>query len=313
MLEYVVKRIITTLPTVAVVAVIVFMILHLTPGDPAALIGGDLATADDLARIRAQMGFDKPLIEQFLLWAGNVLRGDLGRSIFSNVAVVDLIRQRLEPTISIAIIVTAITVSVAVPLGVFAAWNAGTWIDRAIMAFTVFAFSMPTFMIGYLLMFGFSLSLGWLPVQGYRSLSGGFWPYFERLILPSVTISLVAIALLSRMTRATMVEVLSQDYVRTARAKGLGTAKILFRHSLKNAAVPVVTTIGLSFSLLLGGVVITETVFSVPGIGRLLVESVQRRDFPVIQGVILMFSFVYILINLLVDLSYSLFDPRIKY
>ncbi len=296
-----------------VVAFFVFSLLYLAPGDPAAIIAGDIATADDIARIRTALGLDEPFHVRFGTWLWAILRGDLGSSIFSNLPVSTLIGQRIEATVSLALTTLVFAVGVAVPLGVVAAWKAGSLLDRAVMLFAVFGFSVPVFVLGYLLIFGFAISLDWLPVQGFVSISEGFWPFLRQLVLPSVALGTVYIALIARMTRAAMLDVLSQDYIRTADAKGLRTDRVLIGHALKNAAVPIVTVIGIGIALLIGGVVVTESVFAIPGLGRMTVDAILRRDYPVIQGVILMFSFVYVVINLLVDLSYTLFDPRIRY
>ncbi len=313
MFSFVVRRILATIPVMGVVAIFVFSLLYFSPGDPAAIIAGDIATAEDVARIRLALGLDEPFHIRFGTWLWAILHGDLGSSIFSNLPVTTLIGQRLEATISLSITTLVFAVSVAVPLGVIAAWKAGGWIDRAVMAFAVFGFSVPVFVLGYLLIFGFALQLDWLPVQGFVSIRSGFWPFLRQLILPSVALGTVYIALIARMTRASMLDVLSQDYIRTASAKGLRTDRVLLVHALRNAAVPIVTVIGIGVALLIGGVVVTESVFAIPGLGRMTVDAILRRDYPIIQGVILMFSFVYVLINLLVDLSYTLFDPRIRY
>ena len=313
MFAFVVRRILATIPVMGVVAIFVFSLLYFSPGDPAAIIAGDIATAEDVARIRLALGLDEPFHIRFGTWLWAILHGDLGSSIFSNLPVTTLIGQRLEATISLSITTLIFAVSVAVPLGVIAAWKAGGWIDRAVMAFAVFGFSVPVFVLGYLLIFGFALQLEWLPVQGFVSIRSGFWPFLRQLILPSVALGTVYIALIARMTRASMLDVLSQDYIRTASAKGLRTDRVLLVHALRNAAVPIVTVIGIGVALLIGGVVVTESVFAIPGLGRMTVDAILRRDYPIIQGVILMFSFVYVLINLLVDLSYTLFDPRIRY
>ena len=313
MFAFVVRRILATIPVMGVVAIFVFSLLYFSPGDPAAIIAGDIATAEDVARIRLALGLDEPFHIRFGTWLWAILHGDLGSSIFSNLPVTTLIGQRLEATISLSITTLVFAVAVAVPLGVVAAWKAGGWIDRAVMAFAVFGFSVPVFVLGYLLIFGFALQLDWLPVQGFVSIRAGFWPFLRQLILPSVALGTVYIALIARMTRASMLDVLSQDYIRTASAKGLRTDRVLLVHALRNAAVPIVTVIGIGVALLIGGVVVTESVFAIPGLGRMTVDAILRRDYPIIQGVILMFSFVYVLINLLVDLSYTLFDPRIRY
>ncbi|MFN6953823.1 MAG: ABC transporter permease [Acetobacteraceae bacterium] len=313
MFAYIVRRVLATIPVMGIVALVVFSLLYFSPGDPAAVIGGDLATTQDLERIRAALGLDRPFHERFGTWILALLQGDLGTSIFTNLPVTTLIAQRVEPTLSLMVVTLLLSVSVAVPMGVVAAWLSGTAVDRAVMAFAVVGFSVPVFVIGYVLAYVFALGLEWLPVQGYTPLSEGFWPWLRNLILPSFALGSIYIALIARITRATMLEVLGQDYVRTARAKGLGQGAVLFLHALKNAAVPIVTVIGLGVALLIGGAVVTETVFAIPGIGRLTVDAILWRDYPVIQGIVLMFAFVYVLVNLAVDLAYTLLDPRIRY
>jgi peptide/nickel transport system permease protein len=313
MLGYIVRRVLSTIPVMAIVALFVFSLLYLAPGDPAAIIAGDQASPADVDRIRESLGLDRPFLVRFGEWAWHVLNGDLGTSIFTNLPVTHMIAQRIEPTLSLMVLTLIVSITLAVPIGVLAAWKHGTWIDRGIMMLAVFGFSVPVFVIGYLLAYVFALQLGWFPVQGYTPISAGFWPWLQNLVLPSVSLGLIYIALIARITRATMLEVLSQDYVRTARAKGLGQRPILFLHALKNAAVPIVTVIGLGVALLIGGAVVTESVFAIPGLGRLVVDAILRRDYPVIQGVVLLFSFMYVLVNLGVDLLYTLFDPRISY
>jgi peptide/nickel transport system permease protein len=313
MLTYVARRILATVPVMAVVALFVFSLLYIAPGDPAAVIAGDQATPADVERIRASLGLDRPFLIRFGEWVWQILHFDLGKSIFTNLPVSTMIGQRIEPTLSLMVITLVLAVSVAVPMGVVAAWKAGTWVDRAVMAFAVLGFSVPVFVVGYLLAFVFALELDWLPVQGYTPIAQGLWPWLQNLILPAIALGCVYIALIARITRATMLEVLQQDYIRTARAKGMGQGSILFIHALKNAAVPIVTVIGLGIALLIGGAVVTESVFAIPGLGRLTVDAILRRDYPVIQGIVLLFSFLYVLINLLVDVTYTLVDPRIRY
>jgi peptide/nickel transport system permease protein len=313
MLTYVARRILATIPVMVVVALFVFSLLFIAPGDPAAVIAGDQATPADVERIRQNLGLDRPFLVQFSDWSWRLLHFDLGRSIFTNLPVTTMIAQRIEPTLSLMVITLLLSIAVAVPIGVLAAWKAGTWFDRAIMGFAVFGFSVPVFVVGYLLAYIFALELEWLPVQGYTPISQGLWPWFEHLILPSIALGCVYIALIARITRATMLEVLQQDYIRTARAKGLAQGPILFVHALKNASVPIVTVIGIGIALLIGGAVVTESVFAIPGLGRLTVDAILRRDYPVIQGVVLLFSFVYVLVNLAIDLLYTLLDPRIRY
>jgi peptide/nickel transport system permease protein len=296
-----------------VVALFVFALLRLTPGDPAAIIAGDYASPDDIARIRASLGLDRPLYVQLGIWFGNLLTGDLGTSIFSGLPVTTLVKQRVGPTIALATLTMAIAVLIAIPLGVLAAWKQGSWIDRSVMVLAVSGFSMPVFWLGFILVYVFATQLAWLPVQGYTPLRAGLWPFLRHLILPSLTLGFVYMALITRMTRASMLGVLQEDYIRTAFAKGLTSRAVLLRHALKNAGLPVVTIIGIGFALLIGGVVVTETVFALPGIGSLTVDAILRRDYPVIQAVILIVSGVYVLINLLVDLLYLFLDPRIRY
>ena len=313
MFAYIVRRVLATIPVMAIVALFVFSLLYIAPGDPAAVIAGDQATPDDVERIRASLGLDRPYLVRFGAWVWDIARGDLGVSIFTNLPVSTMIQQRIEPTLSLMIVTLILAISIAVPMGVVAAWRQGTVIDRAVMAFAVLGFSVPVFVVGYMLAYVFALELDWLPVQGYTPFSRGFWPWLENLILPAVALGSVYIALIARITRATMLEVLQQDYIRTARAKGLNQSGILFLHALKNAAVPIITIIGIGLAGLIGGAVVTESVFAIPGLGRLTVDAILRRDYPVIQGVVLLFSFVYVLVNLAIDLAYTLFDPRIRY
>ena len=313
MLDFIARRLIAIIPVLAVVAIFVFLMLRLTPGDPAAVIAGDNATSDQIAAIRQQLGLDLPIWTQFGIWIGDVLRGNLGESFFFKKTVVELISQRLEPTLTLSILTLIIAVLTAVPLGVLAAWKQGSIVDRLVMGFSVLGFSVPTFVIGYILIYIFAIDLGWLPVQGYTRIGTDFWDWLEKLILPSVTLAVVYIALIARITRASVLEVLNEDYIRTARAKGLSNRVVLMRHALRNAAVPILTVIGVGVALLIGGAVVTESVYGLPGLGRLTVEAVLSRDFPTIQAVILMFSVVYVVINLLIDISYTLFDPRIRY
>ncbi|HEX4170999.1 MAG TPA: ABC transporter permease [Acetobacteraceae bacterium] len=313
MLAYAVRRILATIPVMLFVALFVFSLLYLAPGDPAAIIAGDQATPADVERIRESLGLDRPFVVRFGEWLWQIVHGDLGTSIFTNLPVSHMIAQRIEPTTSLMVLTIIFSIVIAIPLGVVAAWKHGTWIDRCVMVLAVFGFSTPVFVLGYLLAYFFALRLDWLPVQGFTPISQGVIPFLRSLALPTIALGLIYIALLARITRATMLEVLSQDYVRTAKAKGVGQRAVLFVHALKNAAVPIVTIVGIGVALLIGGAVITESVFAIPGLGRLTVDAILRRDYPVIQGVVLLFSFVYVLVNLAVDLLYTLFDPRIRY
>ena len=313
MLSYALRRLAATIPVMGVVALFVFSLLYLSPGDPAAVIAGDIATEDDIARIRARLGLDQSYFVRFGTWLWALAHGDLGTSIFTGLPVTTLIGQRVEPTLALTLCTLVVAVALAVPLGVVAAARAGSWIDRVVMAISVLGFSVPVFVLAYGLVLVFAVGLEWLPVQGYSSITKGLWPFVQHMILPSAALGITYMALIARITRASMLDVLAQDYVRTAHAKGLAPGAVLVRHALKNAAVPIVTIIGIGIALLIGGVVVTETVFAIPGIGRLTVDAILRRDYPIIQGVTLLFSAVYVLVNLLVDLSYTLFDPRIRY
>ena len=317
MLRFLMQRLLALVPVLFTVAVIVFLILRLTPGDPAAVIAGNNATNEDIDRIREQLGLTQPLFTQFMIWLGNVLQGDLGYSFYLNKPVTELIAQRIEPTLSLAAGTMVLAVLVAVPLGTLAAWRMGGWLDRILSGFAVAGFSVPVFVVGYVLIYVFAIELQWLPVQGYRRLWGessqGLGTWAAQLVLPWLTLATIYVALIARVTRASVSEALTEDYIRTARAKGITEQMVLLRHALANAAVPIVTVIGIGIALLIGGVVVTETVYSIPGLGSLTVDAVLNRDFPVIQGVVLFFSLLYVLINLLVDLSYLWLDPRIRY
>jgi|SRR6185437_8874347 peptide/nickel transport system permease protein len=327
MIDFIARRLVSIIPVLAVVAIFVFLMLRLTPGDPAAVIAGDNATSDQIADIRTKLGLDLPIWQQFFIWIGNILHGNLGESFFFKKTVTALIAQRLQPTLALSICTLIVAVSTAVPLGVIAAYRNGSLLDRVVMGFSVMGFSLPTFVIGYCLiyvfaimpwtfdLFGMHIDLGgqFLPVQGYTRIEVDFWGFVEHMILPSITLGIIYVALIARITRASVLEVLNEDYIRTARAKGLSNRVVLMRHALRNAAVPILTVIGIGIALLIGGAVVTETVYGLPGLGRLTVEAVLSRDFPTIQAVILMFSVVYVVINLLIDISYTLFDPRIRY
>lgn len=313
MLSYLLKRILSVIPVLILVSVFVFLMLRLTPGDPAAIIAGDNATPETLERIRAAMGLNEPIVTQYVKWIGGIVQGDFGTSLISSVPVLDMVSQRVGPSIAIAVLTIVIAVLIAIPMGVIAAWKHRTWVDYLVMSFSVLGFSVPVFLVGYVLLLVFSVKLGWLPPQGYKPISAGIGPFLERAILPALTLASIYIALIARMTRAAMLDVLNEDYIRTARAKGVGERRILFKHALKNAAVPIATIVGAGFAMLISGVVVTETIFNIPGIGRLTVDAVLARDYPVIQALILLTASLYVFINLLIDMSYSLFDPRIRY
>jgi peptide/nickel transport system permease protein len=313
MIAYLLRRVLTAIPVMGAVALFVFLLLRLTPGDPAAVLAGENASPEHLERIRASLGLKEPLYIQFFTWINHLLHADLGTSLISNVPVLTMIADRVEPSIAIALSTIIVAIVVAVPLGVIAAWQHGTWIDRCVMGLSVLGFSVPGFVIGYVLIQVFAIDLRWLPVQGFKSITDGFGPFLQRIVLPTMTLSFVYVALIARMTRAAMLDVLGDDYIRTARAKGIAETAVLLRHGLRNAAVPVITVIGSGFALLISGVVVTESVFNLPGVGRLTVDAVLARDYPVIQAMILLTSLIYVSVNLLVDVAYTLLDPRIRY
>ncbi|RUW54419.1 ABC transporter permease [Mesorhizobium sp. M1A.F.Ca.ET.072.01.1.1] len=313
MAGYIFRRLVSTIAVMAMVGIFVFLLLRLAPGDPAAIIAGRNATPEVVAGIRQQLGLNEPLPVQFLHWSWDLLRGDFGTSIFAGVPVIELVSQRLEPTISLAILTMILAVALGVSFGIVAAWRAGGLVDRALTAFSAFGYSVPVFVVGFFLIYLFAIKTHWLPVQGYEPISHGLRPWFAHLILPTVTLGLPYISFIARVTRASMLEVLSEDYMRTAAAKGASSYALLFHHALKNAGAPILTVIGLSFAYLVGGVVITETVFNIPGVGRLVVNAINNRDYPIIQSVLILVSGLYVLINLAVDLSYTLVDPRIRY
>ena len=313
MRRYIIQRVLAIFPVVAIVSVITFSLIHIVPGDPATILGGDQATPADIARIEARMGLDKPIYEQFAIWFGNLLQGDLGVSPASKYPVGKQIVQRLPPTISIGIYALVVQAAVALPLGVLSAWKANSWIDRACMVFAVLAFSIPVFWLEYNLIYLLAVKLPWFPALGYEPLSEGVLPWLRSITLPSVCVGLIAAGLVARVTRSAMLEVLNADYIRTARSKGLSDRAVLIRHALKSAAVPIMTILGLSLAGMIGGLVISEQVFAIPGMGRLVVDAVSNRDFPVIQGVLLIIALSYVVINLVIDLVYVYLDPRIRY
>jgi peptide/nickel transport system permease protein len=313
MIAYILRRLLATIPVMGVVAVFVFFLLRFAPGDPAAIIAGEDATVAQIAAIRAKLGLDRPVLEQFVIWVWGMLQGDFGTSIFSNMPVTRLIAQRVEPTLALTLSTLLVAVLLAIPLGVLAAARSRRLTDRLVMLFAVMGFACPVFLVGYVLIYIFAMKLGWLPVQGYVPISQGILPWAERLVLPSLALGITYMALIARITRASMLEVLAQDYIRTANSKGLATNRVLLLHALKNASVPIVTVIGIGIALLISGVVITETVFNIPGLGRLTVDAVLKRDYPIVQGLIIVFAGVKVLVNLLIDISYVFLDPRIRY
>jgi peptide/nickel transport system permease protein len=292
--------------------VLVFLMLRLTPGDPAAILAGDAASSEQIAEIRASLGLDRPLPVQFAIWIGNLARGELGQSYFYKMQVTQLIGQRLEPTMALATLTIFFAVIVSIPLGVLAAWRFGGWFDRALMGFSVLGFSVPVFVLAYILIWIVSLQLGWFPVQGYRRLADGLLPFLHHLILPALTLSVIYIALIARVTRASVLEALGEDYVRTARAKGLRERAVTLRHAARNAMIPTMIYLGLGFGGLLAGTVITETIFSWPGLGRYAFHATKTLDFPAIMSVTTVIAVIYVTVNLVVDVLQVLIDPRVR-
>ncbi|MDX0500476.1 ABC transporter permease [Sinorhizobium meliloti] len=310
---YILRRMISAIAVMAMVGFFIFLLLRLAPGDPAAIIAGPTATEEMIAAIRESMGMNDPMPIQFMRWVRGILGGDFGTSIFAGRPVLELMAQRLEPTLSLSILTMILSVTAGVSFGILAAWRTGGLVDRLLTAFSALGYSIPVFVIGYFLIYFFAIRTHWLPVQGYKPIEGGLGPWFTHLILPTLALGLGFIAFIARVTRASMLEVLSEDYMRTAAAKGASSYAMLVHHALKNAGVPILTVIGISFAYMIGGVVLTETVFNIPGIGRLVVDAINNRDYPIIQSVLILTSGLYVLINLTVDLAYTLIDPRIRY
>lgn len=313
MWSYLIRRVLSVIPILLVVATIVFLMLRLTPGDPAANIAGDAATSEDIAQLRIDLGLEEPLPVQFGIYIKNILKGDFGESFYYKRSVMSMVSDGVGPTLSLAFFTIVIACTVAVPLGTLAAYRQGSWVDRVVMGFSVVGFSVPVFVIGYLLIYFLSVKLDWFPVQGYQPISDGILGWAYRLILPAVALSVIFIALIARMTRTSVLEVLNEDYIRTARAKGLSEKRVLIKHALRNAAVPIITIIGIAIGILISGVVVTESVFVIPGLGLLTLDAIQGRDYPTVQALILLFSVVYVVINLIIDVAYTILDPRIRY
>ncbi len=313
MTGYVIRRVLAMIPVLLVVALIVFALIHFAPGDPAALIVGTYATEEKYELVREQLGLNEPMYVQLGIWFKNLATGDLGESLFGRTTVTEMIATRIIPTFSVAFFTLIFAVTLAVPMGVVAAWKSNTWVDRVVMILSTIGYSIPLFWLGFIFILLFAVKLDWFPAAGYVAPSEHFGQYLYRMVLPMLSTGLVVMALIARMTRATMLEVLNEDYIRTARSKGLADTKVLIAHALRNAMLPIVTVIGISLALLLGGVVVTENVFAIPGLGRLLVNALSHRDYPVIQGTVLVFAAIIATVNLLVDLSYAVFDPRIRF
>ncbi|MDR7419673.1 MAG: ABC transporter permease [Armatimonadota bacterium] len=313
MTGYVARRLLALVPVLLIVATVGFFLIYLTPGDPAAVMLGPDATQDDLENLRHLMGLDRPLVVQLARWYGRMVQGDLGYSIFLQRPVLQAIAERLEPTVLLTVMALLIAVAIGVPAGVVAAVRRNSWLDQVSMGIALFGVSVPGFWLGLNLILFFSVYLGLFPVAGYVPLAESPGDALRSLVLPALTLGISASALIARMTRSSMLEVLGQDFVRTARAKGNQERRVIFRHALRNAMIPTVTVIGLALGGLLAGAIVTETVFALPGVGRLVISSVLRRDYPVVQGVLMFIASIYVLVNLLIDVIYVYLDPRVKY
>ncbi|PYO23130.1 MAG: peptide ABC transporter [Candidatus Rokuibacteriota bacterium] len=313
MKTYVVRRLLALIPVALVVATVAFVLIHLAPGDPASVIAGPYASAEDVQRLQHQLGLDQPLWIQLARWYGRLLRGDVGDSIFLRKPVLDAIADRVEPTLLLTVFATVVAVLIGVPAGIVSAHRHNTAADQTVMVLALVGISVPNFLLGLLLILFFSVQLGWFPVAGYSPLEYGWAKTLRSLVLPAFALGVVQSGLIARITRSAMLDVLREQFILAGRAKGLGEPALVYKHALKNAMIPTITIIGISFAILIGGAIVVETVFNIPGLGRLIISAVLRRDYPVIQGVVLCIAGVYMLINLAVDLSYPLFDPRVRY
>ncbi len=313
MIAYIARRLLLIIPIMWLVATVAFFLLHMTPGDPVAVLLGPEATTEQVEEMRARLGLDDSLPVQYVNWFADLLRGDLGDSLFLNMPVTHALMDRAQPTVILTILATLVAIGLGVPTGVISAIKRGHPTDLGMMLVAMVGISMPTFWLGLNLIWIFGVKLGWLPVAGYVPITDGIWDNLKYMIMPAFTLGAAQAALLARMTRSMMLEVLGEDYVRTARAKGAQERTVIIGHALRNALIPLVTVIGLSFAVLMGGAVVTEQVFNIPGVGRLLIQAVLRRDFPLVQGIVLVIAFLYVIINLLVDVLYVYLDPRLHY
>ncbi len=312
MTAYVIKRLLATIPVLMIVGLVAFSLVHLAPGDAANIMAGDYAGPEDVKRIRTELGLDKPLARQFVDWVGRTVRGDLGTSIFSGLSVSKLVSTRLAPTLSLALFGGLLAIALGVTVGVMAAWKAGTVWDRIGQVYAALGISVPGFWLGIVLIYIFAVNLRWFPVIGFTPITESAGGFFRSIALPCSLLGVTGSAVIVRMTRSSMLEVFREDYIRTARSKGLGERDVLLRHALRAAAIPIITVIGFLAAGLITGVVVTETVFTIPGLGRLVAESVQKRDFPIVQSLLMMLAFIYVLVNLAVDLAYAFVDPRVR-
>lgn len=310
---YLIRRIIALIPVMFVVATVVFFLVHLIPGDPASVLLGPSATPSDIMKLRTQMGLDKPIYYQFVIWLSRIIQGNLGDSIFLGRSVTLAVLERVEPTLVLVVLSLIVAILIGIPAGVLAAVKPNRWLDKALMLFAILGVSIPTFWLGLNFIELFSVLLNWLPAAGYSPLSSGVWKTLRYMTLPALSLGFNQSALIARICRSSMLEVMQQDYIRTARSKGLPEHLVILKHALRNVMIPTITVIGTSFAVLIGGAVVTEIVFNIPGLGLLIISSVLRRDYPVIQGCVLFIAAAYVVINLIVDIVYTYIDPRIKY
>jgi peptide/nickel transport system permease protein len=309
---YLAKRLLSLLPILFVVSTFVFMIIHLTPGDPASVMLGEEATQQEINTLREQLGLNQPLYQQYFLWIGNALRGNLGYSYFMKVPVTEAIISRLGPTLSLAVLAQLLAVVIAIPVGILSARKRGSVTDQSLMSMSLLGISVPSFLLSLFLVLLFTVKLKWLPVAGYKPLDDGVWNHLKYLIIPALALGTINAALISRMTRSSMLEVLNSNYVKTARSKGVKERNVIYRHALRNAFLPILTVIGQTFAGLVAGAAVLETIFNIPGVGQLIINSVERRDYSVLQGTVLFVTVAFVFINLLIDLLYAVIDPRVR-
>lgn len=312
MLIYILKRIVSLIPVLFIVSLTIFLIMHLTPGDPASYILGNEATSEQINELREQLGLNKPIIEQYIQWIGGIFQGDLGVSYFMNQPVLTTIFNHIAPTFSLAVLAQIIAILISIPLGIIAAIKRGTAADQSVMVLSLVGMAIPSFLLAMFLVLIFGVTLGWLPVAGYQPLDSGIWNHYKFLILPAIALGAIQAALISRMTRSSMLEVLNTDYIKMAKSKGMSDRTIIWQHALKNASLPILTVVGQTFGALVTGAVVTETIFNIPGIGQLIINSIERRDYTVIQGIVLFATLAYVFLNLIIDILYGIIDPRVR-
>ncbi|MEX2460754.1 MAG: ABC transporter permease [Paenibacillaceae bacterium] len=312
MLAYITKRLLSLIPVLLVVTIAIFLIIHITPGDPAAAMLGIEASQEDIESLNEELGLNRPIQVQYINWVFNLLKGDLGDSIFMHQPVSEAIAEHIGPTLSLAILAQIIALILAIPFGIFAAYKRGSMVDFSLMGVSLLGMAVPSFLLGLLLMLVVGVQLQWLPVAGYEPLSNGIWAHLQYLILPGISLGTIQAALITRMTRSSMLEVLNLNYIKTARSKGLNELKVLLKHAFRNAFLPILTVIGQTFGVLVTGAVVVESIFNIPGLGQLILNSIARRDFAVIQGVVLIVTIMYVGINLVIDLLYGFVDQRVR-